>query len=50
MAFRLPRLLEPGEMCIIHRYEGGGSFSFPVALTPPLLGRLVHQLPNFLDP
>ena len=52
MAFRLrlPRLLDPGEMCITHRDEGGGSFSFLVALTLPLLGRLVHQLPYFLDP
>lgn len=52
MAFRLrlQRLLEPGEVCITHRDEGGGSFSFPLALTPPLLGRLVHQLPHFLDP
>ena len=37
-------------MCITHRDEGGGSFSFLVALTPLLPGRLVHQLPYFVDP
>jgi hypothetical protein len=47
---RLPRLLEPGEMCITHRDEGSGAFSFLLALTHPLLGRLVHQLAYFLDP
>lgn len=47
---RLPRLLEPGQMCIIHRDEGGGSFSFRLTLTHPLVGRLVHQLAYFLDP
>jgi hypothetical protein len=47
---RLPRLLEPGQMCIIHRDEGGRSFSFRLTLTHPLAGRLVHQLAYFLDP
>ncbi len=47
---RLPRLLEPGQMCIVHRDEGGGSFSFRLTLTHPLAGRLVHQLAYFLDP
>jgi Domain of unknown function (DUF4166) len=47
---RLPRLLEPGKMCITHRDEGSGAFSFRLALTHPLLGRLVHQLAYFLDP
>lgn len=47
---RLPRLLEPGEMRITHREEGGGSFSFRLLLTHPLLGRLVHQLAYFVDP
>ena len=37
-------------MCITHRDEGGGAFSFRLALTHPLLGRLVHQLAYFLDP
>lgn len=47
---RLPRLLEPGAMCITHRDEGAGAFSFRLALTHPWLGRLVHQLAYFLDP
>ena len=47
---RLPRLLEPGQMCITHRDEGGGSFSFRLTLTHPLAGCLVHQLAYFLDP
>ncbi len=47
---RLPRSFEPGEMCIEHRDAGGGSFSFRLTLTHPLLGRLVHQLAYFFDP
>jgi hypothetical protein len=47
---RLPGLFEPGQMCITHRDEGGGSFSFRLTLTHPLAGRLVHQLAYFLDP
>lgn len=47
---RLPRLLAPGEMCITHREEGGGSFSFRLTLKHPRLGCLVHQLAFFRDP
>ena len=47
---RLPRLLEPGDMCTTHRDEGGGTFSFRLTLGHPLLGRLVYQLAYFLDP
>jgi Domain of unknown function (DUF4166) len=48
--WRLPRVLEPGRMEITHRDEGGCTFSFRLALTHPLLGRIVHQLAYFQDP
>jgi len=48
--WRWPKALEPGRMEITHREEGGGAFSFRLALTHPLLGRLVHQLAYFHDP
>lgn len=45
----IPRILHPGRMQIEHRDEGGGSFAFTLALTHPLLGRLVHQIAIFRD-
>jgi hypothetical protein len=48
--WRLPRALQPGRMQITHREEGSGTFSFRLALTHPLLGRIVHQLAYFEDP
>lgn len=45
--WRLPRLLAPGAMEIVHREEGGGTFSFVLSLTHPLLGRLIHQVALF---
>ena len=47
---RLPQLLMPGEMCITHRDEGEGTFSFRLTLMHPQLGCLVHQLACFVDP
>jgi len=47
--WRLPRALEPGRMAITHREEGGGTFSFRLCLTHPILGRIVHQLAYFAD-
>lgn len=48
--WRVPKLLEPGLMQIVHREEGGGTFSFHLQLTHPLAGRLVHQVAYFHDP
>jgi hypothetical protein len=48
--WRLPKVAEPGRMEIIHREEGDGTFSFRLALTHSLLGRLLHQLAYFHDP
>jgi len=48
--WRLPKVAEPGRMQITHREEGDGAFSFLLALTHPLLGRLLHQLAYFHDP
>ncbi len=48
--WRLPRALAPGQLQITHREEGGGTFSFRLALTHPLLGQIVHQLAYFEDP
>lgn len=42
--FRLPRLLSPGRMEIVHSEEDGGQFCFTLALTHPWLGPLVHQV------
>lgn len=47
---RLPRMLEPGEMEIVHRDQGRGRFSFRLRLEHPRFGRLVHQLAYFSDP
>jgi Domain of unknown function (DUF4166) len=48
--WRWPKALEPGRMEITHCEEGGGMFSFRLALVHPQLGRLVHQLACFHDP
>jgi len=48
--WRWPNALEPGSMEITHREQGNGTFAFRLALTHPLLGRLVHQLAYFEDP
>jgi len=47
---RLPQLLVPGEMCIAHRDQGGGAFSFSLRLTHRRFGCLVHQVAHFVDP
>jgi len=47
--WRWPKVLEPGRMEITHRDEGGGQFSFRLALRHPILGQLVHQLAHFCD-
>lgn len=51
---KLPRVLSPGVMEIIHRdepdYRGlANAFSFRLTLTHPLLGCLVHQLAYFKE-
>jgi hypothetical protein len=45
----LPRVVHPGQMQIVHRDRGDGSFDFSLALTHRLFGRLVHQLALFHD-
>ena len=47
--WRLPRALEPGRMEVTHREEGGGMFSFRLALRHPILGLIVDQLAFFCD-
>lgn len=46
---RLPRLLEPGEMEVVHQDEGGGAFLFTLALSHPWLGDLISQTARFRD-
>lgn len=46
----IPIMLTPGAMVITHRQEGGGGFSFELALSHPVLGRVLHQLAFFQDP
>lgn len=45
----IPRLLHPGQMQIVHRDLGAGSFEFSLSLTHRLFGRLVHQAALFYD-
>lgn len=47
--FTLPKFLQPGQMCIVHRDRGDGSFDFGLQLCHPLLGRLVAQDAVFRD-
>lgn len=49
LRIRLPRLLEPGIMTIVHRDLGSGQFAFELELVHPHLGRLLHQLAVFSD-
>jgi hypothetical protein len=45
----IPRLLHPGQMQIVHRDLGAGSFEFTLSLTHRVFGRLVHQGAVFYD-
>lgn len=54
LRIRLPQLLSPGVMEIVHRdepaYRGlANAFSFRLTLTHPVLGCLVHQLAYFKE-
>lgn len=49
LRLRLPRLLEPGEMEVVHKDEGGGAFLFSLALRHPLLGEMISQTARFHD-
>ncbi len=46
---RIPRLLEPGAMEIVHRDEGDGAFLFTLVLRHPRLGVLIRQTARFRD-
>ncbi len=47
---RVSRMLEPGQMQIVHREESAsGSFSFRLTLTHPVFGCMLHQLALFDD-
>ena len=50
LRLRIPRLLSPGRMEIVHRDEAPDRFSFRLTLTHPVFGRLLHQLALFRDP
>lgn len=45
----IPRLLHPGQMQIVHRDLGAGSFEFSLSLTHRVFGQLVHQVAVFHD-
>jgi hypothetical protein len=45
----IPRLLHPGQMQIVHRDLGAGSFEFSLSLTHGVFGQLVHQVAVFHD-
>ena len=44
-----PKILEPGEMRIIHRNLGDTDFSFILSLKHKMLGELVYQHADFHD-
>jgi hypothetical protein len=44
-----PRWLAPGAMEIVHRDEGGGAFTFSLALRHPVFGLLLSQVARFRD-
>jgi hypothetical protein len=45
----IPRVLQPGQMQIVHRDLGAGSFEFSLSLTHGVFGQLVHQVAVFHD-
>ena len=45
----IPRLLHPGQMQIVHRDLGAGSFEFTLSLRHGVFGQLVHQAAVFHD-
>ena len=45
----LPRFLQPGRMCIVHRDRGDGSFDFELELRHRVFGLLVDQRAVFSD-
>lgn len=46
---RIPRVLEPGAMEIVHKDEGDGAFLFTLVLRHPRLGALIRQTARFRD-
>ena len=46
---RLPRILSPGAMRIVHRDQGGGAFAFELSIKHSVLGLLVEQTTIFHD-
>lgn len=45
----LPRLLEPGHLCVTHRQESADTFSFRLTLRHALLGVILDQIALFRD-
>lgn len=48
--FRLPDVLNPGQLVVTHRDRGNNSFQFLMTLTHPLLGEVMFQDGTFYDP
>lgn len=47
--FRLPALVTPGRMQVVHREERDGRFSFTLTVTHPLFGEMIRQIAFFRD-
>jgi len=47
--WNIPSLLQPGRMCIVHRDEGAGTFSFSLEVEHALFGVMVRQVALFAD-
>ncbi len=49
LTLRLPRLLSPGRLKVVHREERDGRFSFKLTLTHPIFGEVLNQIAFFRD-
>ncbi len=49
LTLRLPQLLSPGRLEVVHREERDGQFSFTLTLTHALFGEVMRQIAFFRD-
>lgn len=49
LRLRIPRVLTPGTIEVIHREERAGQFSFTLNVDHPWFGRIIQQVAFFRD-
>ena len=49
LRLRLPDLLTPGNLTVLHTDQGGGRFAFTLTCDHPVLGRLFDQTVDLAD-